>query len=111
MRTRTKWWSNTGILVAVLALGGCASMSREECLTVDWRTVGYEDGAAGYSGDRIGEHRKACAKHGVTPDLSAYQAGRSEGLQEFCRPQNGFRLGANGGSYGGQCPAELDPDF
>lgn len=86
-------------------------MSRDECLTVDWRTVGFEDGVAGYSGDRIGEHRKACAEYGVTPDLSAYQNGRSEGLREYCVPVNGFRVGAQGAGYAGVCPADLEPSF
>ena len=95
----------------LLALSGCATMDRDECLTVDWRTVGFEDGVAGYSGDRIGQHRKACAKHGVTPDLAAYQAGREEGLREYCVPANGFRLGSQGGGYGGLCPADLEPAF
>ena len=95
----------------LLALGGCATMDREECLAVDWRTVGYEDGVAGYSGDRIGQHRKACAKHGVTTDLAAYQAGRQEGLREYCVPANGFRLGSQGGNYSGMCPSDLDLAF
>jgi hypothetical protein len=95
----------------LLALSGCATMDREECLAVDWRTVGYEDGAAGYSGDRIGQHRKACAKHGVTTDLTAYQAGRQEGLREYCVPANGFRLGSQGGDYSGMCPSDLDGAF
>ena len=70
-------------------LAGCSStMSKDECRTVDWRTVGYEDGVAGRSGERIGEHRKACAEHGVTPDLNAYRAGRAEGLREYCQPHN-----------------------
>jgi len=97
--------------VLLLALSGCATMDREECLTVDWRTVGYEDGVAVYSGDRIGQHRKACAKHGVTTDLAAYQAGRQDGLREYCVPANGFRLGSQGGDYSGMCPADLDPAF
>jgi uncharacterized small protein (DUF1192 family) len=100
-----------GALVATLVLSGCASMDKDECLTVDWRTIGFEDGAAGYSGDRIGQHRKACAKHGVSPDLAAYREGREEGLREYCRPQNGFRLGAQGGGYGGFCPADLEDAF
>jgi len=99
------------VALLLLAAAGCATMDRDECLTVDWRTVGFEDGVAGYSGDRIGQHRKACAKHGVTPDLTAYQDGRSEGLREYCVPANGFRLGSQGGSYSGMCPADLDPDF
>ncbi|MGH8176302.1 MAG: DUF2799 domain-containing protein [Steroidobacter sp.] len=86
-------------------------MSESECLTVDWRTIGYEDGVAGYSGDRIAQHRKACAKHGVSTDLALYQAGRDEGLREYCQPANGYRLGAHGGGYNGICPAELDGAF
>ncbi len=92
-------------------LPGCASMSRDECLTADWRTIGYEDGLAGRSADRIAEHRKACAKSGVTPDLRAWQDGREQGLREFCQPQNGYRIGERGGEYDGSCPADLAPAF
>lgn len=103
---------NSGlILVLGLLCSGCATMNEAECLTVDWRTVGFEDGVAGYSGDRIGQHREACAKHGVTPDLAAYQSGREAGLEEYCQPANGFRLGSRGASYGGVCPAELGVAF
>ncbi|HEU4655300.1 MAG TPA: DUF2799 domain-containing protein [Steroidobacteraceae bacterium] len=78
---------------------------------MDWRTVGYEDGAAGYSGDRIGQHRKACAKYGVTPNLAEYQQGRTSGLREYCVPANGFRIGSHGGSYNGLCPEDLEGAF
>jgi hypothetical protein len=103
--------TRAGATILLLAIGGCATMDREECLTVDWRTVGFEDGASGYASDRIGQHRKACAEYGVTPDLTAYQEGRAEGLRDFCVPANGFRIGSQGGSYGGICPADLDPAF
>lgn len=103
--------ARTGAAVLLLAISGCATMDREECLTVDWRTVGFEDGVAGHSADRIGEHRKACAKHGVAPDLTAYQEGRAEGLREYCIPSNGFRVGAQGGGYSGICPSDLEPAF
>lgn len=103
--------STVGILAAVAALSGCNSMSAQECLATDWRTVGYEDGVNGYTGDRIGRYRNACSEHGVTPNLAEYQAGRDQGLTEFCKPVNGFRVGAHGGGYGGVCPAELDPPF
>ena len=45
------------------------------------------------------------------PDLAEYQAGREQGLREFCKPANGFRVGARGASYGGVCPTELDESF
>lgn len=86
-------------------------MSKDECRTVDWRTVGYEDGVAGQPGDRIGEHRRACAEHGVTPDLSAYLAGREAGLREYCQPHNGYRAGVNGYTYYDTCPGDLAPAF
>ena len=102
-----------GILLAggMIVFSGCAAMSGEECLTSDWRAIGYEDGAQGYASDRLGQRRKACAKHGVTPDFQAYQNGRSEGLKEYCQPQQGFNLGSGGGRYNGVCPAHLEPDF
>jgi hypothetical protein len=78
---------------------------------MDWRTIGYEDGAAGHPASRIGVHRKACGEHGVAPDFDAYQAGRGEGLLEFCTPANGYRIGASGGDYGGVCPVEREGEF
>jgi hypothetical protein len=100
------------IALCTLLLGACAArMSKDECRTVDWRTVGYEDGVAGQPGDRIGEHRRACAEYGVTPDLTAYLAGRTAGLREYCQPHNGYRAGANGYTYFDTCPADLAEAF
>ena len=103
----------TGLMVLfwVFALQGCATMNADECLLSDWHAIGYEDGSKGMTADRLGKHRKACAKHGVAPDMEAYRAGRDEGLFEFCQPQNGFSLGTRGGQYNGVCPSGLDADF
>lgn len=101
-----------GLALASMALASCSTtMSRNECQSTDWRTVGYEDGTAGLPGSHIGVHRKACGEHGVAPDFDAYQAGRAEGLEEFCTAGNGYRIGATGGQYGGVCPAEREEDF
>jgi hypothetical protein len=94
-------------LVCALLATGCASMSKEECRYVDWRTVGYEDGAAGRPAGRLGDHRRACADHGIAPDLAAYTAGREAGMREFCQAHNGYRVGASGQVYYGTCPADL----
>ncbi len=96
---------------AMLVLSGCASMSSDECMASDWHAIGYEDGSRGYASDRMGHYRKMCGKHGVTPDFSEYQAGRRDGLKEFCQPQRGYNLGSSGGRYNGVCPAHLEPDF
>lgn len=90
---------------------GCASMNQSECLTADWQAVGYEDGARGQPLSFIGKHRKACAKHGVAPNLARYEAGRHAGLQEFCTPRNGFSQGRSGKPLRDVCPAKLAVDF
>lgn len=104
-------WVVTGASVFTLGLSGCASMSSDECANSDWSAVGFEDGSRGYTTDRFGSHRKACAKHGITADFQAYQQGRSQGLVEFCQPGRGFSFGANGGQYHGVCAADLEPEF
>jgi hypothetical protein len=102
----------TGLLLLVaMSFAACASMSEDECRTADWRTIGYEDGAAGASATALGHRREACAEYGVVPDLDAYRAGREEGLREFCQPRSGYNLGARGGQYAGVCPADLEPAF
>jgi hypothetical protein len=95
----------------LFALGGCAGMGAEECRTADWRAIGYEDGVQGRNAASFGTHRKACAGHGVSADLDAYLRGRGEGLEHFCRPQNGYRLGLQGDPYGGVCPLALEAAF
>jgi len=100
----------TGVAL-LLSLGACATMDRDQCVTADWGTIGFEDGVAGYAADRIGDHREACAEYGVTPDLAAYQDGRAAGLREYCVAANGFRLGSQGNSYGGVCPVEVEDEF
>ncbi len=103
----------SGILVmtAALFMAGCASMSADECAVSDWRAIGFEDGSRGYTADRIGQHRKACAKHGYTPSFDDYRAGREEGLREFCQPSRGFALGSAGGQYYGVCASDQEPYF
>jgi len=99
------------LVIVTGSLSGCASMSSDECMATDWSAIGYEDGARGYTTDRFGKHRKACAKHGVTPDFTAYRNGRDQGLVEYCQPNRGFNVGANGGSYNGVCSINQEADF
>jgi len=100
-----------GAALVMLVASGCASMSGDECMTTDWSSIGYEDGARGHTTDRFSKHRKACAKHGVQADFGSYQAGRDQGLVEYCQPGRGFDVGAGGGRYYGVCAADLEPDF
>ena len=95
----------------LLALGGCAGMNLAERHTADWRAIGCEDGAKGQSPDYFGERRKACAERGITADFSTNLTGRAQGLEQFCRSQNGYRLGVRGRRYSGVCPDGLEAAF
>ena len=99
------------LLTVVCAMAGCAGMSAEECVTADWRTIGYEDGAAGRQASAISRYRKDCAEHGVTANFDAYEIGRRQGLRDFCRPANGYRIGRKGTTYNGVCPADMEAAF
>ena len=94
-----------------LVIPGCATLSKSECRTADWRTIGLEDGSKGRLANYIGNHRKACAEHGVTPDLAQYQLGHAEGLNHFCTAQKGFQQGNSGYGYNGVCPDGLRSEF
>ena len=98
-------------LVVTALLSGCATLNKSECREADWQMIGLEDGAKGQPLTYVGEHRKACAEHGVTPDLEQYRLGHKAGLKRFCTPANGFRQGRAGRSYNDVCPAELEGRF
>jgi len=98
-------------ILAVLVLGGCSSLSEKECQTADWESIGYIDGTRGYNSGRIADHTEACAKVNIKPDPKLYEEGRNRGLEEYCTPRNGLRVGEQGGSYNGVCPVMLEDAF
>ncbi len=101
------------LLIASLipVLSACATLDKDECRAADWHVIGYEDGSRGYLANRIGDHRKACAEHGVSPDFQAYNAGRAQGLTHYCIPYRGYRLGVSGHRYNGVCAGYNEPLF
>ncbi len=116
MSDDNNWAFSMWVLIAFLLAGvllatGCATLGKDECLHADWRSIGYEDGARGLPGSQIGKHRKACAKHGVRPNLDLYERGRREGLREYCIPRKGYYLGLRGNRYNGNCPRDLEGAF
>jgi len=92
-------------------LSACATLDKDECTSADWYAIGLEDGARGRALERLGDHRRACAKHGVTPNADRYVAGRNEGLKSFCTYERGFSEGRAGHAYGAVCPAPLAKAF
>lgn len=92
-------------------ISGCASMSEQECLTANWLDQGYRDGRNGMPLSYLGDHREACAKVGVVPNTERYNAGRDQGILEYCTPENGRSEGRLGRSYRNACPAYLERNF
>jgi hypothetical protein len=99
------------VMVYGLGLYGCASMSEQECLVTDWRSVGFEDGVAGRTEGSIAGYRQACSQHGVTPNLDQYRSGHAEGVEVYCRAGNAFEVGHRGARYQGVCPAGTEQEF
>lgn len=100
----------TFCLSLIAAVPGCA-ISKKDCLADDWQTKGYQDGTRGKSPDVIASYAETCAKHGVTPDATAYSAGFDVGIVEYCTPENGFAEGEDNDNYSGACPVALETAF
>lgn len=99
------------VVSALLVQGGCATLSKDECLRADWHRIGWEDGIKGYPFERIEDHRKACGEFGISPNPAPYRSGRNEGLMHYCTPSSGFEQGKSGATYHYVCPRELEADF
>jgi hypothetical protein len=99
------------MILIILSAGGCATMDKDECLVADWRLIGFQDGAQGKSAATVGTYREDCADYRVVPDLDAYQAGRREGLTQYCVAANGYRLGNSGRVFNAVCPAGTERTF
>lgn len=97
--------------LGAVALSSCATLNQEQCLAGDWSGIGYTDGTSGYGPGRLSAHQEACARHGVSPDPVAWDRGRQRGLVVYCTPENGFRVGMQGGRSTGVCPRELEAAF
>ena len=97
------------LLLPVLLLAGCATLSPEQCRHADWRQIGFTDGMDGASAARINDHARACAEVGVRPDLDQYLHGREQGLRTYCRPENGFAVGRSGdpANAAADCPEQM----
>lgn len=90
---------------ALSVLAACDTITEDQCQAGDWRAIGFADGAAGRAPDMINTHARTCANVGVTPNVAAWNAGREEGLRQYCTPQNAYRIGANGTTLAPYCPA------
>jgi hypothetical protein len=102
-------------VAALFALGAgllasCETMSAEQCQAADWSQLGFTD-ASSNGADHFDARSHSCAEKGFSADVDAYRHGFSQGIREFCTPVRGFSLARNGGTFSGQCPADLADGF
>ncbi|MGJ8528478.1 DUF2799 domain-containing protein [Maritalea sp.] len=98
-------------LFFLLVLSGCATLSKSQCQTGDWRSIGENDGRSGYSSARFTEHSEACTKHGIAADRGLYEQGRKIGLRSYCTPANAAKVGLAGRSYRNVCEGDIGLSF
>lgn len=99
------------VLLTMFQFGGCATLSKDECVNADWHSIGFGDGVKGYPASRQTQHRQACAEYKVSVNLEQYLAGRDRGLEKFCTGYNGYIYGRNGSRYLGVCPSFSETIF
>ena len=98
-------------MLALVALSGCATMTVEECKVARWSDVGLRDGMEGQPMSKLNDLVKDCAEAKIAVDTPSYVRGRDQGLMTYCQLGNAGRLGLDGKSYYGVCPASIDGEF
>src|SRR5699024_1343215 len=99
------------MVITVIAMSGCATMTESECATADWHDVGYKDGRNGRPRAYMEERRTDCAKSGYALEEKKYQAVRELGIVQYCTAENGLSEGLIGHPYLYAWPALLDLDL
>lgn len=104
------------LAIAALALvAGCTTVPPEQraaaCAQTDWRRYGVNDGKLGVPVSERVDAFEDCAELGHPADTAAYEAGRAEGLTEYCTAETGYEIGYQGRPYADVCPLELKGDF
>ncbi len=91
------------VLIFVLSLPSCATLTQEQCTAGAWERIGAADGAAGRALSYVDNHREACAPLGITPDVQRWAQGRQQGLRQYCTPDTAYALGRRGDGINPVC--------
>jgi hypothetical protein len=106
------WMALSG---TILLITGCASLTPEQCKSVNPQTQGLADGRAGRTTASVDEVVSTCQSNGSLNDVGAfkntYLKAYQQGLAEYCTPANGERVGLLGEEYLGVCPKENEAPF
>ncbi len=96
------------VVTPLFILAACASLTQEQCTNGNWNGIGYQDGVDGLSQSYFKRHRDACGEYGITPDKTAWLAGRAEGLKQYCTKPNAYAIGRSGAEMNPVCTTNVD---
>lgn len=96
------------LLILMMVFGtllSCSTLTREQCMEIDWQERGKSDGMKGETTEKFAQYQKTCLGHeiNIIKNKGTYLFGRTEGLKLFCTEDSGYSFGSNGGSYNGVC--------
>lgn len=96
----------------ILTLSGCASLTREQCQSINWYEQGKYDGMSGRPSQQFRQYMKSCAEHGIALNQdTTYEQGRLQGLKYFCSYESGRKEGVADNPYSAICPDALEAEF
>lgn len=94
------------IVILLIIISGCTSLSENECHQGNWQALGYNHGQQGYTLTEGSEIILSCHEFGIHPNMEAYKESYQKGLATFCVPENGFTQGLDGKAYNGICQSK-----
>ncbi len=101
-----------GFGVVALVLGGCMPhLTMQQCKTMNWYQVGYNDALHGKPQRDLSSAISDCAKFKLTVNTSKYRQGWKAGARQYCNPKNGYQLGTQGQVPADICPIDLAGSF
>jgi len=92
------------LLTLPLLLAGCSSLSEDECRTMSWYNLGYQDGEQGKTRNQARDYVSTCSEYGLKVDEAEWKRGYDKGLELYCIPELAYSKGKEGQEYRGVCP-------
>lgn len=99
--------TSTLILAACATTGGHTQQHTIDCQAPDWHALGNADGKNGRYPHEISRYNKRCPALALDMSVrSQWEAGRQEGLKNYCTKAHAYELGQRGYSMNQVCPEE-----
>lgn len=107
-----KFTTKATVILSAMTLAGCMPhLTREQCLSMNWKQIGFSDGAQGHGIRDLTQDIQDCAKFKLSVNQRGYRRGWNEGIRGYCRPSMGYKTGSAGQNLNTLCPSDLMPRF